>query len=267
MPVGKGTAAYELLRQGYWNFKSFAIAEQNNIAIKFVKAFHAENNYSNKNGVISKFQSLTSNVFSEEMADAVSAIGYNFVGKMLYNYVKSASKALFTGTGLYIAYLANMGHLGDGDDENIIKELITGEFSKAKEKSNNAKDKAIANAKQVWQNEISGTSIVERDAYKEGLVYNATKSILDEFQVNEFSGQISSLLMKSLHESTLDDNQEVGDRMNKLYKQADEIDMMSLITKVFGVSLTGAVFGDKVERNSEISHLQDVITSIKNKDT
>ena len=234
----------EVMRQQYWNFKSFSLADQNNIAIKFIQALHDEKTDPMK------------------VLDSVTSIGYNLAGKMAYQYLKSASKAFMVGLGMNIAYLQGMGYLGDGDDDSLLKELIKGDFDWAKNKVNLAKNKAKNNAKQIWEDEISAPES-HSNPYLEGAVYNATKAMMSEFQVNEMSGTIMANLMKGISELSLDENEELSDRMDKMYSLSDEADITGLLSNVTGVSL---VYGaGKGTNQSEIGNIKNVISNLANK--
>lgn len=235
-------APSELFRQAYWNFKSFSLADQNNLAIQFVKALHTE-------------EASLDNFFNSNMS-----IVYNLIGKMFYQYIKSASKAYFIGISTYIAYMMNMGYTGDDDKDNVLMDLLKGEFGDIYDKSKKSFRRAKNNTNDVWNTEISSDD--EKRDYLSGSMYNATKALISEFQVNSMSGALAANLARLTHQSILDTNEEIGNRMEKMYNYSDEADMLGLLSDIFGISI---VYGEGGNKYSQVNSLSNTSKNILEK--
>lgn len=237
---------FELLRSGYWNFKSFTLVEKNNMAIKLLKA-------TNKDGTHGTFK---------DKADYTTALAYNITGNMLFNYAKSVAKSYFAAMSVYTAYNMGLGRAANEDDnESILSKLIDGDWSEMNHINTQAKNKAEDAKNEIWDTEISASDNVTMSPSEKrlhGLFYNTMKSIVGQYGLNEMSDYAFRQLVLAGHNKLVEmaDGGELDEKFVKTYAGADKIDFLGLYSGLFGLPyLVGSDQTDKGTVSNDMINL------------
>jgi len=237
---------FELLRSGYWNFKSFTLVEKNNMAIKLLKA-------TNKDGIHGT---------GKDKLDYATALAYNITGNMLFNYAKSVAKSYFAAMSVYTAYNMGLGRAANEDDnESILSKLIDGDWSEMNHINTQAKNKAEDAKNEIWDTEISASDNVTMSPSEKrlhGLFYNTMKSIVGQYGLNEMSDYAFRQLVLAGHNKLVEmaDGGELDEKFVKTYAGADKIDFLGLYSGLFGLPyLVGSDQTDKGTVSNDMINL------------
>ncbi len=240
------SALFELLRSGYWNFKSFTLVEKNNMAIKLLKA-------TNKDGVHGT---------GKDKIDYATALAYNITGNMLFNYAKSVAKSYFAAMSVYTAYNMGLGRAANEDDnESILSKLTDGDWSEMNHINTQAKNKAEDAKNEIWDTEISVSDNVTMSPSEKrmhGLFYNTMKSIVGQYGLNEMSDYAFRQLVLAGHNKLVEmtDGGELDEKFVKTYAGADKIDFLGLYSGLFGLPyLVGSDQTDKGTVSNDMINL------------
>jgi len=238
----ENSAYAELFRKGYWNFKSFSLAEKNNIAIKMIKAFRGEGST------------------LAEKSDAIASLAYSFTGSMLYDMSKSFFKAAFSSVGLYIGYMVGLNGKGPSsrdDDKNFIIDLIKGEFGDINVKDKDASDAATGAYRSSIQNNLTWNkeegNLTDTEGTKEALVYGLVKNAVQQFGINEVGQAALSMALLGLQRARMKPNELPG-RMDKMLTQSEELNLLGMMTDVFNPQI---LTGEKINSKSYVNDLYE----------
>lgn len=237
---------FELLRSGYWNFKSFTLVEKNNMAIKLLKA-------TNKDGIHGT---------GKDKLDYATALAYNITGNMLFNYAKAVAKSYFAAMSVYTAYNMGLGRASNEDDnESILSKLIDGDWSEMNHINTQAKNKAEDAKNEIWDTEVSASDNVTMSPSEKrlhGLFYNTMKSIVGQYGLNEMSDYAFRQLVLAGHNKLVEmtDGGELDEKFVKTYAGADKIDFLGLYSGLFGLPyLVGSDQTDKGTVSNDMINL------------
>ena len=251
----------EMFRQGYWNFKSFTLTEQNNMAIKMAKILHFNDESKDDTSFGSKINPLKNGISLDDYQDAFYSIAFKMMGNTLFNLTRAAANTIFKRVGFFAGYMFGVlpSPGGDDDDNELGAILASGDIKALIDKINTSKNTSLGDMQLDALENIFGNN--ESADFKSAMMYNTTKAFLNEFQINFASEKLSAYLLRKALTPTPTSLEKLNPQYDKLLSLSEDGGALEFINGIINVAkLTGgSKYGND---NSSLGNILSVANTL-----